>query len=109
MLELTSSAIPCRIATPRVLFPSMNNILTTPDPVTTHWDCPECGGTGTLSPEICPVCLGAKYIDLATITNWMLDFMESRGCDPDEIEQLRTENADPLTLTFCLEICIALK
>jgi len=87
----------------------MSNILIASHPLKTHWDCPECGGTGTVSPEICPVCLGAKYIDLAAITNWMLDFMESCGCNPDEIEQLRSENPDPLTLTFCLEICIALK
>jgi hypothetical protein len=87
----------------------MSNILIASHPLKTHWDCPECRGTGTISPETCPVCLGAKYIDLPAITNWMLDFMESCGCNPDEIEQLRTENPDPLTLTFCLEICIALK
>ncbi|MCC3433397.1 MAG: hypothetical protein JGK08_26495, partial [Microcoleus sp. PH2017_04_SCI_O_A] len=54
-------------------------------------------------------CLGAKYIDIDALTSWMLDFMESRGCNPDEIDQLRTENPDALTLTFCLELCIALK
>ena len=87
----------------------MSNILIASEHLKTHWDCPECDGTGALGAEICPVCLGAKYIDLAAITNWMLDFMESRGCNPDEIDRLRTENPDPLTLTFCLELCIAIK
>ncbi|MBE9184919.1 hypothetical protein IQ270_09390 [Microcoleus sp. LEGE 07076] len=87
----------------------MNNSVIDPPPVKTHWDCPECGGTGTVSGETCPECLGAKYIDIDAITNWMLDFMESRGCDRAELDQLRTENPDPLTLTFCLELCIALK
>jgi hypothetical protein len=86
----------------------MSNSLIHPEPANTHWDCPECG-TGTVSTETCPECLGAKYIDIDAITSWMLDFMESCDCNPDEIEQLRTENPDPLTLTFCLKLCIALK
>ncbi|NJK70576.1 MAG: hypothetical protein HC789_23725 [Microcoleus sp. CSU_2_2] len=87
----------------------MSNIPNLTESVNTHWDCPECGGTGILGGETCPECLGAKYIDIDAITSWMLAFMESRGCNPDEIDQLRTEHPDPLTLTFCLELCIALK
>ncbi|MEG4320688.1 MULTISPECIES: hypothetical protein [unclassified Microcoleus] len=87
----------------------MSNSLINPDSINTYWDCPECGGTGTVSTETCPECLGAKYIDIDAVTSWMLAFMESRGCNPDEIEQLRTENPDSLTLTFCLELCLALK
>ncbi|MEO6862271.1 MAG: hypothetical protein ABI180_12205 [Microcoleus sp.] len=87
----------------------MTNSLIDPDSINTHWDCPECKATGTVSGETCPECLGAKYMDINAVTNWMLDFMESRGCNPDEIDLLRTENPDPLTLTFCLELCIALK
>ena len=55
----------------------MSNSLINPDSLKTHWDSPECSGTGTVSTETCPECLGAKYIDIDAVTSWMLAFMES--------------------------------
>ena len=87
----------------------MSNIPLAPALATANWQCPECGGTGSVNQEICPVCLGAKWIDNPAAAKWLLDFMESGGSHPTEIEQLRKEEPDPLTLAVCLGVCAAIK
>ena len=87
----------------------MSEIPLIPAPVTPLWDCPECNSTGSSDAEICPVCLGAGLIDTPTTAIWLLDFMESRGCHPDELEQLEKEDPDPLLFALALGICSAIK
>ncbi|HLO50264.1 MAG TPA: hypothetical protein VK211_17750 [Kamptonema sp.] len=87
----------------------MSNIPLPLTPATINWQCPECSGTGSVNEEICPVCLGAKLIDGPAVAIWLLDFMESCGSEASEIEQLRKEEPDPLTLAVCLGICSAIK
>jgi len=87
----------------------MSNIPLALTPATVNWQCPECGGTGSVNEEICPVCLGAKWINGTAVAIWLLDFMESCGGDASEIEQLRKEEPDQLTLAVCLGVCSAIK
>lgn len=70
----------------------------------TRFDCPECQMTGKQNQEICPVCYGAKWVDISTTQDWVLEQMELWGCDSVEINNLRTEKPDFLTLGFCLEV-----
>lgn len=79
------------------------------DSATPRWECPECGGTGRMNEETCPVCLGAKWIDSSIATRWLLDYMESCGSHSAEIELLRTDKPDPMILALCLGVCTAVK
>jgi hypothetical protein len=87
----------------------MSNISIVPISATANWQCPECNGTGSIDEEICPICLGATWIDGPAATEWLLNFMESSGGHAAEIEQLRKEDPDPLTLAVCLGVCSAIK
>lgn len=87
----------------------MNDLSITPATSIARWDCPECHSTGSVAGEICPVCLGAKWIDSVAITKWLLDFMESWGCNPTEIELLRKQHPDPFTFALCLGVCSAVQ
>lgn len=87
----------------------MSNISIFPISATTNWQCPECGGTGFIDEEICPVCFGATLIDSHTAAEWLLNFMQSSGSHAAEIEELRKEAPDPLTLAVCLGFCTAIK
>lgn len=87
----------------------MSNISILPISATNNWECPECGGTGSIDEEICPICLGATWINSPDAAEWLLNFMQSSGGHTAEIEQLRKETPDPLVLALCLGICSAIK
>lgn len=72
--------------------------------IPTRYHCPQCNGKGEINQEICPLCSGAKWVDISTATNWVLDMMESQGCDISDINELRETTPDPLTLGLFLEL-----